>query len=275
MNNSYLSQTSANAKNRTTSKIGSLFVFLIVLLFYFVPLLASAAGKDSTRFTDYLYLYTILSYTLIVLGIIIFRGKGLDVFQDHFSLWIVVAGCFLAASRGGEHDTVYKAFLVLLGLRLSIYIMVNRKGIRLPNLKSVFIGLLWSVVTIVIIVLLLFFLDPVRESRPPNLSAYILRTFLYQVSFVTVIEEACFRGLLFGLLVMNGYQEDRALIIQAILFWGVHYMQISANPALFFIAVPMLTLSTTLITKEYKMLYLSVIVHTLANVFGPVLVAIL
>jgi len=75
--------------------------------------------------------------------------------------------------------------------------------------------------------------------------------------------------------VLNGWQENRAFFIQGILFWGVHYMQISANPAVFFIAVPMLTLSTTLITKEYKMLYLSVIVHTLANVFGPVLLAIL
>ena len=274
-NNSYLPQTSANVQESTNPRIGSLFVFLIVLLFYFVPLLASAAGADSTRFTDYLYLYTVTSYTIIVLGITIFHGKGLDVFQDYFSLCTVVLSCFLAAIRGGEQDTVYRVFLVLLGLRLSIYIVGNRKSIRIPNLKSVFVGLLWSLVTVVIIVLLLFFLNPIHESLPPNLLAYILNTSLYQVSFVTVIEEACFRGLLFGFLVMNGYQEDRALIIQSLLFWGVHYMKISANPALFFIAVPILTLSTSLITKEYKMLYLSVMVHTIANVLGPVLVVIL
>ena len=273
-NNSNLSHTYAEVKKPINPKIGFRFVFFIVLLFYFVPLLALAAGADSTRFSDYLYLYTTISYTIVVLGIIIFQGKGLDVFQDHFSLWTVALGCFLAASQGGEHDTVYKVFLVLLGLRLSVHIIANTKSIKTPNLRSVFIGLLWSVFTIVIIALLLFFLNPIRESLPPNLLAYILNTFLYQVAFVTVIEEACFRGLLFGFLMMNGYQEERALIIQGILFWGLHYLKISANPALFFIAVPILTLSTSLITKKYKMLYLSVIVHTLTNVLGPVLVVV-
>jgi len=272
---SYLSQTSASAKKQTAPRIGAIFIFLIVLFFYFVPKLASAAGMDTSRFTDYLYLYTISSYTLIVLGVIIFQGKGLEVIQDHFSLWIIVLVCLLAASQGGKQDTVYKVFLVLLALRLSIHILVNRKDINLPDIKSAFIGLLWSVVTIAIIVLFLYFLDPIRRSLPPDLSVYLLSAFVDQVSFVTVIEEACFRGLLFTLLVMNGYQEDRALIIQAILFWGVHYMKIGADPASFFIALPILTLSTTLIIKEYKLLYLSVMLHTLVNVFGPVLVAIL
>lgn len=268
-NNSNLSQTS------TDPKIGFRFVFFIALLFYFAPLLALAAGSDSARFTDYLYLYTTIFYAIIVLCIIIFDGKGLDVFQDHFSLWTIVLGCFLAASRGGERDTVYRVFLVLLALRLSIYIMVNRNSMRLPDWKSVLVGLLWSVVTIAVIAFLFFLLNPVSDPIPPNLSAVILNTFLYQVSFVSVIEEACFRGLLFSFLMMNGYNEDRALIVQGILFWGGHYLKVSTNPAIFFLAVPVLTISTALIVKKYKMLYLSIIVHTLVNVLGPVLIAIL
>jgi hypothetical protein len=268
-NSSNLSQTSTNPK------IGLRFIFFIVLLFYFVPLLASAAGADSARFTDYLYLYTTISYTVIVVSIIIFSERGLEVFQDHFSLWVIVVGCFLAAGQGREHDAVYKIFLILLGFRLSFHIMENRNSIKIPDLKPTFVSLLWSVVTIVIIALLLFVLNPVRESLPPNLSTVILNTFFYQVSFVTVIEEACFRGLLFSFLLMNGYQEDRALLIQGILFWGVHYQKISASPAVFFVAVPILTLSTSLIIKKYKMLYLSVIVHTLVNILGPILNAIL
>ncbi len=274
-NNSNLLQTSANVKKRTNPKIGFRFVYFIVLLFYLVPLLTLAVRVDSTRLADYLYLYTITFYTIIVLSVIIFHGKGLDVFQDHFSLWAVVLGCFLAAIGAGAYYVIYKVFLVLLGLRLSVYIIVNRRSIKMPNLKSVFIGLLWSVGTILVIALLLALLNPVRESLPPNLSAYILSTLLYQVSFVAVIEEACFRGLLFSFLMMNGYREDRALIIQGILFWGTHYMKISTNPVLFFVAVPMLTLSTSLITQKYKMLYLSIIVHTLVNVLGPVLVIVL
>lgn len=274
-NNPNLSQTSGNAKKYSSPKIGFRFVFFMVLLFYFVPLLAKAAGADSTKFSDYLYLYTTTFYTIIVLSIIIFHAKGLDIIRDHFSLWMIALGCFLAASQARQHDTVYKIFLAILGFRLLIYIIVNRKSMEMPNLKSIFIGLLWSAITIIATVLLLVFLNPIRQPLPSNLLAYILDTFLYQIAFVAVIEEAWFRGLLFSFLVMNGYQEDRALVIQGILFWGGHYMKISTNPALFFVAVPILTLSTSLITKKYKMLYLPVIVHTLANVLGPVLVAIL
>lgn len=261
--------------NKSTSpKTGFLFISLIVLLFYSAPLLASAAGADLSKYTDYLYLYTVIGYSVIILSIIIFHGRRFYVLQDHFSLWVIVLGCFLAASQGGTHDTVYRIFLIVLGVRLAIYILRHRKNFKIPRLRSIFIGLLWSIVTISILSVSLFLLNPVHEPLPPNLSAYFLNTILYQVSFVTVIEEACFRGLLFGFLMMNGYEEDRALIIQAILFWGSHYLKVS-DISLFFVAIPLLTLSVTLIVKRYKMLYLAVMVHTLVNVLTPVLVLIL
>lgn len=274
-NNSYFSQKSAKGKKQINPKNSTLFIFLIVLLFYFVPLLASAAGADPARFSDYLYLYTTISYTVIVLSIIIFQKEDLNVFQDHFSLWTVVLGCFLAAIQGGQQELIYRIFLVLLGLRLSFYILVDKAKIKIPSLKSLLTGVLWAFITVLIIALLLFFLNPIHEALPPNLSTYFLQTFLYQISFVTVIEEACFRGLLYGFLMINGYQEDRALVIQGLLFWGVHYLKMSANPVLFFIGIPLLTISTSLIIKKYKMLYLSVVVHTLANVLGPALLAII
>jgi hypothetical protein len=74
---------------------------------------------------------------------------------------------------------------------------------------------------------------------------------------------------------MTGYQEDRALVIQGILFWGAHYLKFNANPVIFFVAAPILTISTSLILKKYKMLYLSIVVHTFVNVLEPVLRVVL
>lgn len=273
-NKSSFSQANHRTKKQANSKLGNLFIFLIILQSYFLPLIALAAGNDPNRYRDYVYLYLAISYTIIVLGIIIFHDKGLDVFQDHYSLWTIVVACFLAAVPGGENNAIYQIFLVLLGLRLSVHIVMNRNEVTTPNLKSVFIGLLWSAGTIAIIALPLAVLKPAGASLPQDLLAYILGSSLFEISSVTVIEEASFRGLLFGLLVMNGYQENKALFIQAILFWGVHYLKIS-DISLFFVAIPLLTISMTLITKKYKMLYLSVMIHTFANVLGTVLVVIL
>lgn len=267
-------QANNSIRKQTDPKLTNLFVFLIILQSYFLPLIALTVGSDLNRYRDYLYLYTTISYTIIVLGIIIFDDRGLDVLKDHYSLWIIVIACFLAAVVGGTNNAIYQIFLVLLGLRLSVHLLTKSRGFRLPSLKSVYTGLLWSVGTIVIIALLLAFLTSTRLSLPSNLLSYILSTFLFEVAFVTVIEEALFRGLLFGILVMNGYEENKALFVQAVLFWGVHYLKLSNTP-LFFIAIPLLTLSTTLITKKYKMLYLPIMIHTFANVLGPVLVVII
>ncbi len=272
-NNVNLLRTTKSTIIYPGSKIGIVFIILIIMQFYLLPLAGLASGTDYNKYTNYMYLYTISSYTMIVLGIMIFHANGMELFSDHFTLWIIVLTCFFRASLGGSNEVIYRGILIFLGLVLSNHIIMNRKGIKIPRLRSVFIGFLWSVGTIAVAVLLRVFLDSSHGTLPPNLAAYIINMTAFQLSFGTVIEEACFRGLLFGFLTMNGLKENTALFIQAILFWGIHYMKIS-DPILFFGVIPLLTLSITLIIKKYKMLYLSIIMHTLNNVFGGILVAI-
>jgi hypothetical protein len=272
-NNLKLSQTIQSTQKHSKSKTGIALIVLIILQSYLVPLIAIASGTDYNKYINYSYLYVISSYTTIVLSIIIFHDKGLDVFQDHFSLWIIVLTCFFRAGLGGDNEIIYKGMLIFLGLVLSNYIIANRKSIKIPSLKSVFIGLLWSIGTVITVALLRIILSPNHGTLPSNLPAYIINLSVYELSFATVIEEAYFRGLLFGLLVMNGYKENTALLVQGVLFWGIHYMRI-ADPIYLFILLPLFTLSVTLITKKYKMLYLSITMHTLNNVFAGILVHI-
>ena len=171
---------------------------------------------------------------------------------------------------------IYKSILIILGVFFATYSIVNRKNIKFPSLKSVFIGLGWSVCAVLIIALIYAFLDQTLiQPFPPNLSTIIVNEFINQLSFTSVPEEACFRGLIFSFMVMNGYKEDKAFVIQAILFWSIHLGTIITNPTLFFIIIPLGTLFMTLIIKKYKMLYLSIIMHTFINVFTTVLVNVI
>lgn len=274
--NSNFLQNISDHKKHVNPKMGIVFIILIILHSYIAPLISLVPESDYSKYTNYAYLSTISAYAIIVLSIIIFGTNDLYVFQDHFSLWTIVLTCFLRASLGGKNEAIYKLFLVFLGLALLKYIIVNQKSIKTPSLKSVFIGLLWSIAVVVVAALLGVILDPVHGSLPSSWSillTYIINTFVFQLSFVSVIEEAYFRGLIFGFLVMNGYKENTALFIQAILFWGIHYLKI-VNPVHFFVVIPVLTLGVTLIIKKYKMLYLSIMLHTINNVFGAILVAI-
>ncbi len=266
-----------NIQDKPSSKLGLVLIFLIILQSYLVPLISVASGTDYNKYTNYVYLYTISSYTIIVLSIIIFGDNGLEVFQDHFSLGTIALTCFFRASLGGNNEVIYKGILIFLGLMLVGYIITNRKYIKTPSLKSIFIGLLGAIGIVLVGALLRILLLEPNSSHgilPSNLGAYIINTFAFELSFVTVIEEACFRGLIFGFLVMNRCKENTALFIQGILFWGMHYMKMG-NPALFFIIIPIFTIYATLIIKKYRMLYLSIIPHTLNNIFGGILVALL
>jgi hypothetical protein len=210
-----------------------------------------------------------------VLSLIFFNSNSLELFRDHFTLWTIVVSCFLPIVWGGDR-MIYKSILIILGVFFATYSIVNRKNIKFPSLKSVFIGLGWSVCAVLIIALIYALLDQTLiQPFPLNLSTIIVNEFINQLSFTSVPEEACFRGLIFSFMVMNGYKEDKAFVIQAMLFWSIHFGTIITNPTLFFIIIPLSTLFMTLIIKKYKMLYLSIIMHTFINVFTTVLVNVI
>jgi hypothetical protein len=252
-------------------KIGFVFIALITLLLYLTPFLSTLYGTDISKYALYMYFYAMSSYTIIVLGIMFFRFHKMDLFSDQFTLWIIVISCFLRSNFGGKYELFYYSYMYFLGIVLTVYILVNRKSIKTPNLKSIFIGVFWSVCTVFILVLLQIFLEPSHGSLPSDLRTYIINLSVFELSFVTVIEEACFRGLFFGFMVMNGYKENIALFIQAVLFWGGHYISIS-NPIVFFVFTPLFTLSVTLLIKKYKLLYQPIMVHTMNNVFAGILI---
>ncbi len=270
-NSNFLNHTN-NAKKHLNPKMGIVLIVLIILQFYLSLFIFSAMGMD---YVNILYLQAIISYTMIVSSLIFFNPNALELFRDHFTLWTIVISCFLPIVFGGER-MIYKGILIILGVILATYIVLNRKSIKFPGLKSIFIGLGWSVIAVLIIAVIYALLDQTyTKPFPSNLSSIIVNAFINQLSFTSVPEEACFRGLIFSFMVMNGYKEDKAFVIQAILFWGIHFGAIITNPTLFFIIIPLSTLFMTLIIKKYKMLYLSIIMHTFINVFTTVLVNVI
>lgn len=272
--NSNFLQTPNVAKNHLNSKMATLYIILITLQFYLLPLVSFLFGTDFSRYATYMHFYAMSSYTIIVIGIIVLHINGVVLFQDYFTLSIIVLSCFLRSTLKGDYELVHRIYMNFLGFVLLIYMIANQRKITMPGLKSIFIGCLWSVGTVLVLAILYVVLDPVHGSLPSDLHNYIVNMSVFQLSFVAVIEETVFRGLLFGFMVLSGCKENTALLIQAVLFWGFHYMDIT-KPILFFIFVPLFTISATLMVKKYKMLYLSIVMHILVNVFARIFVAIL
>ena len=105
----------------------------------------------------------------------------------------------------------------------------------------------------------------------PNLGFYLIRDVIYNLSFVAIMEELAFRGVLWGYLRGIGWKESKIFWAQAILFWLTHIWQIF-NPITFFITIPIGTIIFSLLTRYSRQVFPSIIAHTIMNTAGPLLV---
>ncbi len=260
------------SRGRLISRIGLGIFALIIVQSYLAPLTKLVPAREISL--NLLYLQTTISYTVIVLCVVVLGVERLPALGDHFSLWLVVAGCWIAAVRGDGSVILYRSLLGLLGLVLAGYIVANRQKLTYPGLRSLLTALLLAAGVTLLLSLLRNLVDPPQWSLPANIGQSAWNTFLYDLPFVGVTEEAYFRALLPGLLLLNGRSVDRALVVQGILFWGTHYMYIGA-PVLFFVLIPVFTVCASLAVRRYNMLYMTIIMHTTYNVLGGILPVVL
>jgi membrane protease YdiL (CAAX protease family) len=252
--------------------IGAVFFVFIILQFYFSWPILEALGMNHG---DILYIETVASYVMITLSLFLFGTSQLKVFGDHFTLSTIVAGCFLSIFFNTDR-TGSTLILVGLGILLISYMVRNRKIIKLPGVKYIFIAIGWSVLAVLLIAISYGLVDQTLTGPfPSNLSSIFLTTFFRDLIFTSIPEEASFRGLIFGFLVMNGYREDRAFLIQALLFWGMHLGSILVAPALFVVVIPLSTIVLTLVIRKYRLLYMSIMVHAFINTFTTAIVVLI
>ncbi len=249
-------------------------IAVILVESYLSPLIAVVSAGNPARYMSLYYLHATIGYSLIVLGIVAFGNSGLQVFHDHFSAWTIVLSCFATAilSTAG---VLSKIILAILAILLGAYILGHLKRFRFPTSKSVMAGILWAGGTVVAIAALGLLLHPMRSTLPTMLGRYIFDQFVVETSLVTVIEESYFRGLIYGLLILVGVREDKALLLQAGLFFGGHYLIIGSDPLRFFVLIPVYTIVASLATKKYRMLYVPIMIHTATNVLSGILSTIL
>jgi hypothetical protein len=254
-------------------KISILITCWIILQYFFFPAVFSLTN---VAYTDFIYLQSIGFYLLIALSVIFINHAALDVFRDYATLLVIAISCFLPLVFAVKDSLVFRSILTLPGLILIFYILLHRKLIKFPAMKSFIMGLVLSAASVVAIALMYVVFDKTyNKTIPPNALITIFGEFVYQLPFVSVIEETLFRGLILSLLIASGYKEKTVLIFQALLFWGIHYNEIIIRPYVFFLVIPAVTFCLTFTIKKYKMLYLCIMIHTCVNLFAAPLAVII
>jgi membrane protease YdiL (CAAX protease family) len=202
----------------------------------------------------------------------------LEIFNiDKFSIAILPLLGIARVKLHIPYEEYYRMVCNLFGLILFVYCFLNWR--KLPKTKPnwVMLGMLSS-----IIIFPLAFVESIQIEKyidsngmyAINPIVYGLRSFFYTLTFVAPFEEIITRGVLWGQLRKWNIGENKIFWLQGILFWLVHGWQIF-TPISFFITLPIITLIFSLLVRNSKQLFSSIVSHTLIDTLGPMFVSII
>ncbi len=257
------------------SILGFTLTLLLVIQQFALQLIPVFAKSNYELSAHYIYAYLIFSYGALT-AIIALEIKQLHEFHvENLSLWLLIFSSFVRARLGMSGERYYLVPIMLFGLIGVLLMLFNRQNIPRITKQSIIAG-----ITVAFFVLAFTtFVESFQADKwltsiyTANIGLNFLRQLIYQLSFVVLIEELIFRSFLVGYLIKLGLQEKTAFVVQALLFWLTHYARIG-NPITFFISIPVLVLSTSLVVRHYKQVFPAIIIHTSVNVLLPFLINI-
>lgn len=187
---------------------------------------------------------------------------------DKFTIVTLIISLLLRPKLGVSGEIFYSGLVRIYGLVIIICLLVKRPPLIKTNIRWSLAGIFIGIVFIVIIALLELYLrpkwlilDPLKNSIAPIVFGTIFREFSNGVPQ----EEILFRGFLWGYLKRNDWEERKAIWLQGLLFWLIHFNRIFTQPFTFFLVIPLLTFILSKLTSRTKQLFPSIIVHTLVN----------
>jgi membrane protease YdiL (CAAX protease family) len=248
------------------------FLFFGMILIYVVVNFALSFGLPIS-IDEIQYIYVILLYAFLVVFISQEARNIVKFHLDRTSLVLIILFGVLRSRLDIQNEVYFRILLFLLSLVLLVISFKNWQNIPKTSFRWVWIGLVFCVLLVPI-----SWAESLQPeiysglSFPPgDLGLVLVRRLLYNLSFVVLLEETVFRGILWGYLRRFGWTENKAFWGQAILFWILHFWQI-VNPITFFITIPLGTLAYSILVRYSKQLLPSIILHTILNTAGPFIV---
>jgi membrane protease YdiL (CAAX protease family) len=162
-------------------------------------------------------------------------------------------------------------FYIIIGLSgLVIGFVIFKHWSNIPRTsffwakRGLFIGIIASIPLTVLMVKSGWLTMFPNTIPPVPLPLVLMNRVISALSFSGPLEEILFRGFLWGYLLKIGCSEKRAGLIQAIIFWLMHWDR-AWFPLLFFIDLPLSTFIFSALRYHSKQIFPSLLAHTAIN----------
>lgn len=214
-----------------------------------------------------LYANVILIY-LYIAGLVWWKVENLSQFHlDQSSISAVIFFSFFRTGLGIQNEEIYSWVILMVTLVILMGCVKNWHSIPKTRWSWVGISLLCVILVIPISVVESLQYSAMKSAANPVM--ILIEKIFDNLSFVTLIEEIMFRGILWKYLRNLGFREDTAFWGQAIVFWLFHAWKIVGTPISFFITIPMTTLAVSFLVYKSKQVFPSIVLHTLLNSLIP------
>lgn len=248
-----------------TTLLFSVFAFLLFAN-YIVPILQLFVQVNYS-FPLSQYLFVILSYLCIIVWVWSEKENLEEFHIDRLSLAILIIFGFFRGTFNIPFELYLKIAISILSILLLLIFIANYH--KIPQTQPKWI--LFSTLSFLLIIPLAFLysLNPTINPNSNVLEYGFLwnaaRNLKYNLSFVSPFEEIIYRGILWGQLRRWGWTGKRIFWFQATLFWLLHFWQLSINPIVFFIAIPITTIALSLLVLHSRRVSSSIVLHTAIN----------
>jgi membrane protease YdiL (CAAX protease family) len=248
-------------------------------LLFLIIILGSISGSIAALFgiqiqINYLRYAIVIALYIYILVLVWLDLEHLALFNlDRTTLVLIVVFGILRSRLDVKNEGFYKGVILVLALSILVACFKNWKNVPKTNWHWAAIGILAC-----LSVIPLSFVESLQPEKYTNLNissdilgVVLIRGFLKEFSFVAILEETTFRGILWGYLRKFGWKENKIFWGQAIFFWLLHLWQIG-SPITFFFTIPASIFIYSLLAHYSKQLFPSIFAHSFINVVGPILV---
>jgi hypothetical protein len=252
-------------------RAGILLIFFLLAGVVAYQMVNLVAAIDADFFSAYSTTINNISYALsavmclIVAILICIEINNLEEFNiDKFTIITLILFSFVRLLFGGSY------FLILIGLACVLVIVTfiaKKPKVLKTNLRWTILGIAISVAAFFLIAQFELLLRHVWLAPHILQNSFAITAIIHiiqELSFTLLPEEILFRGFIWGYLRREGWGENKTIWAQGILFWLIHFGRL-VTPFTFFVAIPILTLISSQLTKRSKQVFPAILSHTIIN----------
>jgi membrane protease YdiL (CAAX protease family) len=220
---------------------------------------------------DIFYGYLACAYLFIAFCIWI-EKEHLEIFHiDRVSLIVFIfsSNYFFRHQYNVPNEKLFLVIISFAGILAAIVLAKNWQRIPQTNFRWVIIGLLMTSIILIPANYIDYVANYTYSDTKFDLLQWTTTSIVYNLSFVSVLEEFLFRGFLWGYLRKMEWDERIIFFIQSILFWVMHISKIP-SPLVLLVLLPTITLVYSMLAKYSRQVFPSMISHTVYNMFVSV-----